>query len=141
MQKATELCNEVKSFGGALLAALEKKDAEHLALLRSSHEIKLLSAVLQLKQTQITESQNQIDNLTKQKELITIKRDYYQNLISSGLSTNETVALALNIASTVIDTAIAIGYTLAGGLKLIPDFILGASGFGGSPHATVAYRR
>ena len=44
MQKATELCNEVKSLGGAaLLAALEKKDAEHLSLLRSSQEIKLLS--------------------------------------------------------------------------------------------------
>ncbi|HYJ62162.1 MAG TPA: neuraminidase-like domain-containing protein, partial [Parafilimonas sp.] len=137
IQKATELCNEVKSLGGALLAALEKKDAEHLALLRSSHEIKLLSAVLQLKQTQITESQNQIDNLTKQKELITIRKDYYQNLLSSGLSTGETIALALNTASTVIDTGIAIGYTLAGGLKMIPDFILGASGFGGSPHATV----
>lgn len=138
IQKATELCTEVKSLGGALLAALEKKDAEHLALLRSSHEIKLLSAVLQLKQTQITESQNQIDSLNKQKELITIRRDYYQNLLSSGLSSGESVALALNTASTVIDTGIAIGYTLASGLKMIPDFILGASGFGGSPHATVA---
>ena len=46
-------------------------------------------------------------------------------------------ALALNTASTIIDTGIALGYTLAGGLKLIPDFVLGASGFGGSPHATV----
>ena len=137
IQKATELCNEVKSLGSALLAALEKKDAEYLSLLRSSHEIKLLSAVLQLKQTQITEAQNQIDNLAKQKELTTIKRDYYQNLITSGLSTNESVALALNFASNAIDTGIAIGYTLAGGLKLIPDFILGASGFGGSPHAAV----
>ena len=91
-----------------------------------------------MKQTQITESQNQIDNLNKQKELITVRRDYYKNLLSSGLSTGENIALALNTASTVIDTGIAIGYTLAGGLKMIPDFILGASGFGGSPHATVA---
>ncbi|MDN3657127.1 neuraminidase-like domain-containing protein [Ferruginibacter paludis] len=137
IQKATELCNEVKSLGASLLAALEKKDAEHIALLRSGQEIKLLSAVLKMKELQISESDNQLKNLIKQKELLTIRRDYYQNLLSSGLNSGETIALALNTASTIIDTGVAIGYTLAGGLKLIPDFILGASGFGGSPHATV----
>jgi hypothetical protein len=135
MQKATELCNEVKSLGSALLAALEKKDAEHLALLRSSHEIKLLSAVLQMKQIQITEAQNQIDNLTKQKELTTIKRDYYQNLINNGWSTGEKAAFGLNTAATVIQGLTAAGYILAGGLKLIPTFVIGAAGFGGSPTA------
>jgi len=32
-QKASELCAEVKSLGSALLAALEKRDGEALALL------------------------------------------------------------------------------------------------------------
>ena len=137
MQKASELCNEVKSLGSALLSALEKKDAEHISLLRSGHEIKLLSAVMKIKEKQIAESENQINNLTKQKELITIKRDYYKNLLSTGLNSGETLALILNNASTIIDTSIAVGYTLAGGLKLIPDFIIGAAGFGGSPNATV----
>jgi hypothetical protein len=137
IQKATELCNEVKSLGNALLTALEKKDAEHMSLLRSGHEIKLLNAVLAVKEMQINESRVQIDNLLKQKELITLRRDYYKNLISAGLKGGETAALALNTASTIIDAGIAIGYTLAGGLKLIPDFIAGGSGFGGSPHVTV----
>ncbi len=137
IQKATELCNEVKSLGASLLAALEKKDAEHISLLRSGQEIKLLRAVMKMKELQIAESDNQLKNLFKQKELLTIRRDYYQKLLSSGLNDAETVALVLNNASTIIDTGIAIGYALAGGLKLIPDFILGASGFGGSPHATV----
>lgn len=137
IQKATELCNEVKSLGAGLLSALEKKDAEHISLLRSGHEIKLLSAVMKLKEKQIAESQTQIDNLFKQKELVTIKRDYYKNLLSKGLTDGESIALALNTASTIIDTGIAVGYALAGGLKLIPEFIVGAAGFGGSPHATV----
>ena len=38
MQKASELCNDVKALGASLLAALEKKDAEELSLLRSSQE-------------------------------------------------------------------------------------------------------
>ena len=137
IQKATELCNEVKSLGAALLGALEKKDAEHISLLRSGQEIKLLSAVMQMKQKQVAESENQIKNLTKQKELLTIKRDYYKNLLTAGLKSGESLALTLNTASTVIDAGIAIGYTLAGGLKLIPEFIIGAAGFGGSPTATV----
>ncbi len=39
--KANELANEVKSLGGALLAALERGDSEHLALLRQGHERKI----------------------------------------------------------------------------------------------------
>ena len=40
LQKANEVCNDVKALGGALLAALEKKDAEALGLLRQSQEIR-----------------------------------------------------------------------------------------------------
>ena len=39
IQKALELAGEVRALGTALLAALEKGDAEHLALLRQGHEI------------------------------------------------------------------------------------------------------
>ena len=40
--KATEICQEVKSLGGGLLAAMEKKDNEALALLRAQHETNIL---------------------------------------------------------------------------------------------------
>ena len=38
IQKANEFCADVKGLGSALLAALEKKDAEKLSRLRASHE-------------------------------------------------------------------------------------------------------
>src|SRR4030095_7691213 len=41
IQKALELCNEVRSLGGALLSAMEKSDAERLALTRQRHEIQI----------------------------------------------------------------------------------------------------
>lgn len=44
LTKAKELTAEVKAFGAALLAALEKRDAEGLARLRAGHEIALLTA-------------------------------------------------------------------------------------------------
>ena len=53
------------------------------------------------------------------------------------MNMGEALAVTLNTASTGIDAGIAIGYTLAGGLKLLPDYVLGGSGFGGSPHSVV----
>lgn len=40
--KASEICQEVKSLGGQLLSAIEKEDAEKLAILRARHERTLL---------------------------------------------------------------------------------------------------
>src|SRR5262249_34655034 len=41
IQKALELCAEVRGLGNSLLAALDKGDAEHLALVRQRHEIQI----------------------------------------------------------------------------------------------------
>ena len=46
------------------------------------------------------------------------------------------VAISLSSASTLIDAAIALAYVLSGGLKAVPQFMIGAAGFGGSPTAT-----
>ena len=56
-QKASELCADLKGLGSALLSALEKRDAEELALLRSTHEIKVLNAARQVKERQVEEAQ------------------------------------------------------------------------------------
>src|SRR5216110_632393 len=62
-QKATELCAEVRSLGGALLMAIEKGDAEALARLRSGHEMALASAVRLVKEAQIQEAKASLDAL------------------------------------------------------------------------------
>lgn len=63
VQKALELCAELKSLGGALLSVLEKQDAEALALLRSSHEIELLKRVGEVRSQQVAEAQANLDAL------------------------------------------------------------------------------
>lgn len=65
LQKANELCNEVKALGAALLSAIEKKEAEHLSLLRSSHELTMLKLVERVKQDQISEVAANIEALKK----------------------------------------------------------------------------
>lgn len=135
VQKANEFCNEVKSLGSALLSALEKKDAEALALLRSTHEIRMQEAIKEVRKIQIKEAKANIESLQKTKDLTEEKKKYYEGL--SYMNPAEIVAFTLSTAATILDTAIAAGYVLAGGLKLIPQIIGGGSGFGGSPHVVV----
>jgi hypothetical protein len=80
MQKAVELCNEVKSFGSALLSALEKKDAEALQLLRQSHEIKMLELARNVRLKQIEEAEQNIVALERSRAIAEERYNHYQNL-------------------------------------------------------------
>lgn len=134
LQKANEVCNDVKALGGALLAALEKKDAEALALLRQGQELSVLEAVRSVRERQIDEARDNLAALVSSREMGQIKKRYYES--REFMNAAEIVAMTLNTVSTVLDIPVSIGYIAAGVLKLIPNFLLGASGFGGSPHVT-----
>lgn len=125
-QKATELVQEVKSLGGQLLSALEKKDAEHISLLRSAQEINVLEAVTELKEYQIQESGNQFDALKVQLKNTTQRRDHYQQLINTGLIGKEQTQLAS--AKIGLGLTIAQGTTaaLASIVSWVPNVMIGA---------------
>jgi Tc toxin complex TcA C-terminal TcB-binding domain/Neuraminidase-like domain len=133
LQKANEVCADVKALGASLLSALEKNDSEALGRLRQGQEIRLLQAVKAVREAQIDEARQNLAAIQRGQELAQIKKQYYET--REFMNAGEITAVALNTASTAIDAGIAIGYGLAGGLKLIPDFVLGAAGFGGSPTA------
>jgi peptidoglycan hydrolase-like protein with peptidoglycan-binding domain len=135
VQKAIEFCGEVTILGEKLLSALEKKDAEELALLRSQHEIQLLEAVREVRKKQIDEAVEIIGSLNKSFESADERKSYYED--REYMNTAEGIAFSLSTASTLLDAAIATGYVLAGGLTAIPQFITGGSGFGGTPHVTI----
>jgi Tc toxin complex TcA C-terminal TcB-binding domain len=81
IQKATELCGEVKSLGGALLSAWEKGDAEQLALLRQSHEIKLEQRAQDVRFLQWKQAQEATDALLKSRETTLERYKYYLRLL------------------------------------------------------------
>lgn len=122
MQKAAELCGEVKSLGGALLSALEKRDAEALALLRSTHEMKVLNAVRTVKERQLDEAKESRAGLDRSKEMTTLRRDYYRDI--AFMNQYETTQLSLTTATLGLQAYEATMLTLGGGLSLIPNFHL-----------------
>ncbi len=136
-QKATELVQEVRGLGNALLQALEKKDAESLALLRNELEIKMLKAILDMKKIQVKEAEEQIEVLQRTKA-VTAERDNYFAAIEKIIPGEQ---LNLDKLSTAHDFQMAAQIVQAAGavLGLIPDFSLGAHGFGGSPAVDVTF--
>jgi hypothetical protein len=81
VQKASELCSELKALGSALLSALEKKDAEQLSLLRSSQEIELLNLVEEVKKQQIEEAKTNLEALRQSEQLAFVRFMQYQKLL------------------------------------------------------------
>ncbi|KAF5435693.1 hypothetical protein C5S36_02575, partial [Candidatus Methanophagaceae archaeon] len=87
IQKALEICSEVKTLGNALLSALEKKDAEEFALLRQGHEIKILQLVEDVKYLQWKESEAATEALLKTREVTYQRYRHYQLIL--GKKDNE----------------------------------------------------
>jgi hypothetical protein len=81
IQKALEICSEVKILGNALLSALEKKDAEEFALLRQGHEIKILQLVEDVKFLQWKEAEAATEALLKTREVTNQRYLHYQLLL------------------------------------------------------------
>ncbi len=131
IQKANELCGDVRALGSALLTALEKRDAEQLALLRSSHEVGILQLVTGVKELQIEEALHAIDVLGGTRKLAVAKQTYYA-------SRQETIQGEEDHVSSVIGAAVLQGEAqlsemLAGALAAIPQTKAGWSSWG--PHA------
>jgi len=82
-QKSTELCGEIRALGSALLSALEKRDAEALALLRSQHEINLLNSVRTVKASQVQEAKAALEGVGVSIESARERFNHYTKLLSS----------------------------------------------------------
>jgi len=88
IQKANEFCSDVKSLGSALLATLEKKDAEELSRLRASHETNILEMTTAIRERQILDVKANKESLLKARETAAYRLTHYNSLLG-----NETVTV------------------------------------------------
>jgi hypothetical protein len=137
VQKASELTQIVVSLGNAMAQALEKRDAEALARLHSSEELRVLDAVKAVKQQQIEEAKAQIVAITRSIEVAQERVNYYRS--REFMNASETLAMGLNTTAVLTQLA-ALGLDAAAGVaSLVPSFNIGLDGFGGSPEATLSW--
>jgi hypothetical protein len=135
IQKALDYCGKAQELGNLLLSAFEKGDAEYLAAIRAGHERELLELGLDGKKDQWREADWQVESLQKTKAVNQANLTYTNALVKVNLVDGElqyqdyvNSALSLRSVSMVIE---GVGEVL----RLIPDFVVGGAGFGGSPVA------
>ncbi|MEP6862940.1 MAG: neuraminidase-like domain-containing protein [Deltaproteobacteria bacterium] len=135
--KAIELANDVRAFGALILSALEKKDAERLALLRANQEVDIQNQMVAIKSLQVTEASEQITALRNQKAVSKIRYDFYSTI--QLMNAWETQALELQ-GRAQLTNGLAIPLDRDAALtNLIPSFSFGANGFGGTPEVTTSW--
>ncbi|GAA4235106.1 hypothetical protein GCM10022254_41620 [Actinomadura meridiana] len=89
LAKAREYAATVTAFGNALLAALEKRDGEALARLRSGHELALLDAAREVRHQQVKEADEAVAALDRSRELARDKRRYYADRLDEPMNAYE----------------------------------------------------
>ncbi|MEB3359020.1 MAG: LamG-like jellyroll fold domain-containing protein [Synechococcales bacterium] len=137
LNTAKEMASTVMGLGSALLDALEKKDAEALALLQQTHEAALLDLTTDIKQMQIRAAETSLSALETGLASAEFRRNWYQTRIDDNLSQKERDQINLIISSTVIKTTASVMEFGASFSSAIPQITVGGSGAFGSPVATV----
>ena len=98
IQKALELCAEVRGLGGALLSALEKGDAEHLALVRQRHETQIQQMTQEVRFLQWASAQETTKSLLVSRGAALERLHYYQRLLGLPADPNAPDTLQLDFS-------------------------------------------
>ena len=78
VQKAAEICQEVKSLGSNLLSAMEKEDGEAMAILRAKHERVVMEMVEHVRYGQLQEAIKSKEGLLQTLALAVQRYTYYE---------------------------------------------------------------
>lgn len=138
LAKARDLAARAAQLGGALLSALEKKDAEQLSLLQTSHEAAVLQLARDIKTSQKAEAEASLAALEAGLESAAYRFQHYERLLQKGLSPAETAEIVcMSVAQGM--NQIANDFRIRSSVsRLIPDVSVGypppnvSASFGGS---------
>ncbi|BFT72396.1 neuraminidase-like domain-containing protein [Paenibacillus sp. P36] len=158
LQKALELCNELKALGGAMLSAKEKLNNETITLLRAKHEGVMQNLLMEIKKKQLDEAQKNLESLRQNRVSPEFRMKYYLKLsgLDESLVPSDTVefnGIPNEIVTVDGDSGLklipfekedmekaseaqdftrwsGISETLAGALHLIPNFTMDGKPFG-----------
>jgi hypothetical protein len=86
LQKALELCAELKSLGNAFLSAKEKEDGEAISKLRAKHESSIHNLVMEVKKQQLEEAQKSVEALQQSRKGPVYRLQHYLRLIGEDLA-------------------------------------------------------
>lgn len=127
--KAKEYVSTVRSFGNALQAALEKKDAEELKRMRTLHAKNLEEMKTEIRNKQIEEAEAKLNSLDEQKNVLLHRQTYYGE--KKRTNAQEKAATVLTDVAMGLHTAASVVAAAAPPQKATPQIQTGVSGIGG----------
>jgi peptidoglycan hydrolase-like protein with peptidoglycan-binding domain len=131
LRHAIELADVATAFNRGLHQALSSRDAEGLARLKVGQEIHILQEQTSMLKDEIKAAGKTLESAKKTRLIQQETQTFY-----AGRPYMNDWEIAANISygiSFALQAVVAIGYAASGGLSLIPNFMIGAAGFGGSP--------
>ncbi len=137
LQAAKELCGDLKSLTGALLSALEKRDAEDLALLRAGHELVMLDALRSIRQKQVDEARKALESVRRSREAAEMRMTHYRDIPRENEKEKKQlehmkVAFFFQQGAQLISLASSMAHAA-------PNGFVGVAGWAGSPLAMVQH--
>lgn len=126
LQKSVEITRDLQSLGSSFLAALEKKDAEALALMRTSHEQELLKLSQSVRELQLKELETQLEALEKSRNTVQIRYEFYRDIIKC--SDLESLHLKTLIAMGKLQDSAEKRKLAASVAALLPEMSIGVVG-------------
>jgi hypothetical protein len=132
--QALDFVNAVRAYGASLQSALEKTDAGALTLLQQTTQQQLLNDGSDVLDWQVQQAQSNLDALGQ--TLALAQQKFTFNNTQPFANDAEILGTTL-VAVASVTKAIAAAVQMVGGVAaVLPNFTLGAAGFGGSPVAT-----
>jgi len=116
LQKAMELCSEVRQMSNALTSVLEKKDVELLARTRAHHETSMQNLIMEVRKLQVEEANRVLEGLEQNRMTTEYRLRHYLQLVGQDLSKVPTLEKEYSEVDNQLDAPID-----ESGLKLIPE--------------------
>ncbi|MBC7985239.1 MAG: hypothetical protein H7X93_01000, partial [Sphingomonadaceae bacterium] len=135
LRHAIELTEAAAGFSRQMEAAIGARDAEGLTRLKAEQEVFFLNEQKTMLREEIKVAGGNIASSKKARQMHLETQQFYAG--RPYMNPWEIAATVANGISFGLQAVVAIGYAASGGLALVPAFMMGAAGFGGSPTANV----
>jgi len=125
---AKEMVSAVTDLGGALLSALESRDAEQLALLQNTHERNILALMTTNLERERDAARESIAQLRISKQNRENREQHYRALLDNGLSSEEIGELVLISLAQASKSTAVVAKGISAASFAVPDIIVGGAG-------------
>jgi hypothetical protein len=121
--KAKEYAEAVRSFGNALLSALEKKDADELERLRLTHQQNLLQLTRRLRQDEVAAAEASLEALRRRHQVVEDRRNRLEGSLNAGPTSEERAQSDLKVVGKGFKATTAVLQYGAAALALPPKIV------------------